>query len=129
MKLIYVASPYAGEVEKNTIFAQKACHHVMKQGHYFFAPHLLYPQVLDDDQPQQRDLGIKMGLAVLPRCDELWCYGDRISQGMMIEIEEAKRLGIPIRRVMEQETGFIIGRIKNSGQAVNFSMVMTEGAL
>ncbi|WP_169008499.1 DUF4406 domain-containing protein [Faecalispora jeddahensis] len=112
MKLIYVASPYAGDIEQNTEFARKACRHVMSEGHAFFAPHLLYPQLLDDSKPQERQAGLDMGLAMLPRCDELWCYGDRISFGMHLEIEEAVRLGIPVRRVMELENGFAIGRAK-----------------
>ena len=112
MKLIYMASPYAGDIEKNTAFAKKACRHVMNEGHAFFAPHLLYPQLLDDSNPQERQAGLDMGLAMLPRCDELWCYGDRISYGMHLEIEEAVRIGIPVRRVMELENGFAIGRAK-----------------
>jgi hypothetical protein len=66
MKLIYVASPYAGDIEQNTEFARKACRHVMSEGHAFFAPHLLYPQLLDDSKPQERQAGLDMGLAMLP---------------------------------------------------------------
>ena len=117
MKLIYVASPYAGDIEQNTEFARKACRHVMNEGHAFFAPHLLYPQLLDDSKPQERQAGLDMGLAMLPRCDELWCYGDRISFGMHLEIEEAVRIGIPVRRVMEQENGFAIGTAKGTEPA------------
>lgn len=108
MKLIYVASPYAGDVEGNTVFAKKACRHVMEQGHAFFAPHLLYPQLLDDTDPQERQAGLDMGLAMLPKCDELWCYGDHISSGMHMEIEEANRLVIPVLRVWEQNGTFIM---------------------
>ena len=114
MKLIYVASPYAGDIEQNTEFAKRACRNVMNEGHAFFAPHLLYPQLLDDSNPQERQAGLDMGLAMLPRCDELWCYGDRSSHGIHLEIEEAVRLGIPVRRVTEQENGFVIGRVKNT---------------
>ena len=32
MKLIYVASPYAGDVERNVEYAKQACHAVMKKG-------------------------------------------------------------------------------------------------
>lgn len=117
MKVIYVASPYAGDIEQNTEFARRACRHVMNEGHAFFAPHLLYPQLLDDSNLQERQAGLDMGLAMLPRCDELWCYGDRISHGMHLEIEEAVRIGIPVRRVMEQENGFVIGRAKGTEAA------------
>lgn len=112
MKLIYMASPYAGDIEKNTKFAKRACRHVMNEGHAFFAPHLLYPQLLNDANPQERQAGLAMGLAVLPRCDELWCYGEHISHGMLLEIQEADRLGISVCRVMEQEQGFVIGNVK-----------------
>lgn len=117
MKLIYLASPYAGDVEKNIEFAKRACSHVINEGHAFFAPHLLYPQLLNDADPAERQVGLSMGLAVLPRCDELWCYGSSISQGMHLEIREAERLGIPVRWVMQQENGFAFGEIKNSTQA------------
>lgn len=124
MKLIYVASPYAGDIEQNTEFAKRACRHVINEGHAFFAPHLLYPQLLDDSNPQERQVGLDMGLAMLPRCDELWCYGDRISHGMHLEIEEACRLGIPVRRVAEQENGFVIGKVKSNEPAEAPALVM-----
>ena len=90
MKLIYVASPYAEEVEQNIKFAEQACRMVMNQGHAFFAPHLIYPHFLNDDDPLQRQTGQNMGLAVLEKCDELWAFGDHISRGMQAEIEEAE---------------------------------------
>lgn len=109
MKIIYMASPYAGNVENNVEFAKRACRHVMEQGHAFFAPHLQYPKLLSDTNPQERQAGLDMGLAMLSRCDELWCYGSRISFGMHLEIEEANRLGVPVRRVRAQNGVFIIG--------------------
>lgn len=99
MKLIYVASPFAGDVERNIEYAKQACRTVMDSGHAFFAPHLLYPAILDDSVPQERQLGTGMGLAMLSRCDELWVFGDRISNGMRAEMQEAERLGVPIRRM------------------------------
>ena len=103
MKLIYIASPYAGDIAKNTEFATKACRHVMEQGHAFFAPHLLYPQILDDSNPQERQAGINMGLVMIPKCDELWVFGNKITSGMEAEIEMAKQLGIPIRHVSAEQ--------------------------
>jgi hypothetical protein len=124
MKIIYVASPYAGDTEKNTEFAKRACRHVMNEGHAFFAPNLLYPQLLNDANPHERQTGLDMGIAMLSRCDELWCYGDRISPGMRLEIEEAARLGIPVYRVMEQKNGFAVGKVKYSTPAEAPSLAM-----
>lgn len=39
MKLIYMASPYAGDMEASTAFAKEACRFVMNEGHALFAPH------------------------------------------------------------------------------------------
>ena len=33
---------------------------------------------------------------MLKRFDELWVFGDRISEGMGAEIAEAERLGVPV---------------------------------
>lgn len=103
MKLIYVASPYAGDVEQNTEFAKEACRFVMEEGHAFFAPHLLYPRVLDDDEPADRQYALAMGRSFLPKCDELWVFGKNISAGMREEINEAKQLYMHIRYVSQQE--------------------------
>jgi len=103
MKLIYVASPYAGDIENNVKFAKRACRYVIEQGHAFFAPHLLYPQILDDNNPAERETGLKLGHHMLERCDEMWVFGDRISSGMEAEIELAKQLGIPIRYVSAEQ--------------------------
>ena len=99
MKLIYVASPYAGDVEKNVEYAKQACRTVMESGHANFAPHLLYPAVLDDSVPEERQAGIEMGLTLLYRCDELWAFGPTVSSGMQAEIAEAEQLRIPVRRM------------------------------
>ena len=104
MKLIYVASPFAGDIEKNIEFAKKACRYVMQCGHAFFAPHLLYPTILNDQMPEERSLGIAMGLEALSHVDELWVFGSQDSDGMKTEIDEAIRLGVPIKRVKMAET-------------------------
>ena len=65
--------------------------------------HLLYPQLLDDLVPEERKIGIQMGLRVLTACDELWLCGSRISTGMRCELAEAKRLGIPVKRISKEQ--------------------------
>ena len=103
MKLVYICSPYAGDIEKNIRFAKAACHYAMEQGCAPVAVHLLYPQFLNDAVPSERGAGIRMGLRVLAFCEELWICGERISPGMSCEIEEAKRLGIPIQSISTKQ--------------------------
>ena len=60
MKLIYVASPYAGDIGKNTEYAKKACRNVMDCGYAFFAPHLLYLFILNDGKSAEGKMGMEM---------------------------------------------------------------------
>lgn len=60
-------------------------------------PHLLFPQFLKEEDPEERDLGIRLGLEQLAMCDELWVFGKEISQGMSKEINFAEERGIPIK--------------------------------
>ncbi|MGX8699913.1 DUF7768 domain-containing protein [Caproiciproducens sp.] len=103
MKQVYICSPYAGNIEENIRFAKAACRYAMKQGCAPIAPHLLYPQFLNDTIPMEREAGIQMGLRVLASCEELWVCGSRISEGMEKEIAEAKQLGIPVRRISAEQ--------------------------
>lgn len=98
-KLVYIASPYAGDVEGNVAFAKAACRYAAAKGYTPVAVHLMYPQFLDDRVPKEREAGLKMGRRVLAVCEEIWLCGERMSAGMKAEEAEAKRLGIPIRKV------------------------------
>ena len=60
-KIIYVASPYAGDVGQNLALAKAACRDVIAQGHTPIAVHLLYPQFLDDNSPVEREIGLQLG--------------------------------------------------------------------
>ena len=102
-QLVYIASPLSGDVEKNLDFARQACLNAMAQGVTPFAPHLLYPQMLDDNDPVQRELGMKMCNQMLSLCDELWLCGDRISPGMASEKKLAEELGIPVQKISTEE--------------------------
>jgi len=101
--VVYIASPLSGDVEENLLFARQACRYAMAQGAVPFAPHLLYTQMLDDENPEERLLGIDLGGRMLKRCDELWLCGDRISSGMAGEKMLAEELSIPVRRIGTEE--------------------------
>ena len=102
-KLVYIASPYSGDVERNVAFAKAACRYAMNQGVTPIASHLLYPQMLDDNIPAERELGLLFGLALLRMCDEVWVFGT-VTLGVASEIEEAKKLKKQIRYFEEAET-------------------------
>ncbi len=100
IKKVYVASKYKGDVDSNVNDAINYCRLVISQGYMPIASHLLYPQILDDENPKERKLGLKFGLALLRICDEVWVFGS-LSQGMEGEIKEAKRLNKKIKFIKE----------------------------
>lgn len=63
------------------------------------APHIIFPQFLDDEKKSERKAGMDMGLQLLELCDELWVFGPRISEGMKAEIELARKLGKPTKYI------------------------------
>ena len=97
---VYVASRYAGDVDTNVKNAIRYCRLVIDRGYMPIASHLLYPRILRDDDPVERELGMLFGLALLRDCDEVWVFG-KVSPGVAREIEEAKRLQKRIRFVEE----------------------------
>ena len=92
--IIFVSSPYAGNIEENTKAARRYCRYVVEQGHTPIAPHLFFPQFLNEKT--ERLLGIQMGLHLLDFCDEIWVFGEQ-STGMKSEIAYAEENGIPVR--------------------------------
>jgi len=93
---VFIASPYAGEVERNVRRAKRLVVDALALHCAPYAPHLLYVNHLDDNNPVERQRGIDAGLAWLEACDEVWSWG-LISPGMLREIEHANSLGIKVR--------------------------------
>lgn len=100
-KIVYICSPLRGDLAGNIIKANYYSRFAYEQGCIPLAPHAIFTQFLDDNNPNERKSGMTMGLNLLDRCDELWAFGPNISDGMKREIEHARRKGIPIRYLSE----------------------------
>ncbi len=57
----------------------------------------MFTGFLDDAIPEERSLGLSMGLELLKRCDEVWVFGNKITEGMESEIKAALELNILIQ--------------------------------
>ena len=95
--IVYICSPYAGDVETNVQKARRYCRFAVDKGYIPIAPHLLFTQFLNDDNPKERQLGIFFGNAVMSKCSEVWVFGEHISNGMEAEIKRAKWKNYPLR--------------------------------
>lgn len=100
MKVIYIAHPISGDVkgnlEKIRLIAREI--NLTDPDIVPFAPYWFDCHVLDDTNPEERTRGIKNDIEFFRRgiIDEVWLYGDRISQGMAEEVSLADSLGIPV---------------------------------
>ena len=93
--LVYICSPYAGDIEKNTYRARAFSRFAVEKKYIPIAPHLLCPQYLNEET--ERWLGLKMGIVFMGKCEEIWVFGDVVSEGMAAEIDKAKRMRKKIR--------------------------------
>ena len=99
---VYIVSRYAGDVENNVASAIRYCRFAINKKKIPIASHLMYPQIMGDNIPEERETGLLFGLALLAMCSEVWCFGKNVSPGMKLEISEAKRLKIPIKYFSEE---------------------------
>lgn len=93
--LVYICSPYAGDVETNVENARKYSRFAVESMSIPFAPHLLMPQYMDEGT--ERELALRMGIIFLSKCEQLWVFGNRVSEGMAYEIKKAINMGKKVR--------------------------------
>lgn len=93
--LVYVCSPYSGDIEKNTARARAFCRFAVVKRAIPVAPHLLFPQFMSEEK--ERNLALFMGSILLGKCEEIWVFGDHISEGMAGEIAKAEKMRKKIR--------------------------------
>ena len=91
-KKVFICSPFRGDMKGNArraaVYSRMAC----EEGYLPIAPHLLFPQFLNEGIEEERRLGIAMGMELLALCDEVWVFGEA-TEGMAAEIASATEQG------------------------------------
>lgn len=102
--LVYICSRYAGDVEENTVRTQQFSRFCLEKGNIPLAPQLMFPQFMDDQDPEERGLAISMDMVLMGKCDECWVLlmDAGVSPGMTVEINRAKKRRQPIRWFNDQ---------------------------
>ena len=102
MKVI-IESPYkpdhasGRDLFQNLAYARDCMANSLSRGESPFLSHLLYTQVLDDDIPEERQLGMNSALAWYAVAELCAVYIDLgISEGMASGIEHAKAIGLTV---------------------------------
>ena len=117
----YICSPFrantATELKRNIQYAQMLTRKAIEAELAPITPHLYITQVVRDDIEQERQQGLKAGLALLDCCEILILgkyYG--ISDGMRAEIEKARKNNIKIVTEKELEEEIKLLRNRKRGQ-------------
>ena len=99
--IYYVCSPYRGktpeQVQVHFNYAVNLTREMLLYGHCPITPHLYITACLNDNEPDERKIGLEAALELLEKCDAV-IVGQRygISEGMAAEIEKAKQLNKPV---------------------------------
>lgn len=57
----------------------------------------MYPQFMNDNNPDERNKVMHFDYILLGKCSEVWVFGGVITYGMAHEITVAKKRGMKIR--------------------------------
>lgn len=101
MRRVILESPYAASagrtVEENVAFARLCMADSIKRNESPVAFHLLFPQVMDENDPDQRHHAMQLASWWLPAADAVVVYTDRgITRGMGDAITAARAADIPV---------------------------------
>lgn len=100
-KLVYICSPLHAasdegirrNMEKAKIYAEKVSKILNCRA---VAPHAVLPDILDDNNPEERKIGLRFGLDLLKLCSKVVVCGNTVSKGMREEVRIAGNFGIPV---------------------------------
>lgn len=99
-KIVYIAHPISGDITGNLEKVRQIVRYInltepdiLPFAHYFVECH-----ALDDNIPTERERGIKNDITLMKAgfINEVWLFGDRVSEGMTHEIALALKLNIPV---------------------------------
>lgn len=94
--LVYVCSPFNGDIEGNKKKATEFAHFAYKNGCIPVTPHLLFP-FMNDESPNERALALQMDIVLMGKCQEVWVLSEKITESMAVEIDKATRRHQTIR--------------------------------
>lgn len=108
MKKVYICSPLGGNIQENLKKAKQYARYAFICGTAPVVPHF-YALCLNDNIPKEREIGMAAGLSLLWFCDEMWIFGDEVTESMKAEMQFCKSLNIPVRKVRDDEINKKIG--------------------
>lgn len=121
-RLVFVGHPLRGDIEGNINRAKEFCRTIALKFPDVIpvCPIINFPAFLDDNVPEERQMGINYSLALMQKCDEVFFPADwGISEGCRNEYREALMSGKRI--VVLERDGTILGRKEPFSSILNHS--------
>lgn len=107
-----LSAPTEGGIRRNMLKARGYMEVVTGQfGCRAVAPHAYLPELLDDRNPQERELGLQFGMALLGLCDGIIVCGEVVSSGMREEIRAAGEKHLPVYFLFYGQDGFYLASL------------------
>ena len=108
MRKVYICAPLGGNIQKNLKKVKQYARFALLCGTAPVVPHF-YALCLNDNLPKEREIGMALGLSLFWFCDEMWIFGDEVTESMKAEMQFCKSLNIPVRKVRDDEINKKIG--------------------
>ena len=97
MPSVYICHPFGSDPHGNSDRVRKICRWFAQQGYLPLAPHIYLPQFLDE--ATEREIAMDLCRRLIALADELLVFGEPTA-GMLMEMEEARRLDVPVVHVV-----------------------------
>ncbi len=110
MKKVYICAPLESDMNSNIQMALEYTEFALKNGAAPM-PTRFYAVCLDDNNPKEREIRRSARLALLLFCDEMWIFGDTVTEEMQAEIRLCHDLKKKMRTVKPSE----IKKFKSGG--------------
>ena len=117
--LVYICSPYShGCINDNIENARRYSRFAVDTHYVPIAPHLLFPQFMDDSLGEDRQTAMFMNLVLLSKCAQLWVFGSVRSEpigkamtGLAISSMSVVKWIKAIRKSPENYIGTIVNTV------------------
>ena len=93
MQVCFVSYPFSRDRETNEGLVVRIARRLALEGYLPIAPQIYLPRFVREDS--ERELGLGLCLRLVSLADDLRVYGSP-TEGMLREIAEARRMGLPV---------------------------------
>ena len=97
MDKVFICSPYRDNPEENLKKAITYCKMADIYCMLPIAPHVYFTRVFPEESWRARFIGRSWGKDLMQYCTEIWIFCDELTEGMIEEIAQAKKLGLKMK--------------------------------